>query len=213
MLAIVALVLGIVSVFLPYYVVSLNIDSSTLTTEGFQEIMMIDGTHGLMVSTLDKDSGLVQLTALPIPLSIILLTPLIFLLVGTIGVSDRKIAFKLLTRGILMLLPVIIILAIVATLSSMYIYFPEEVSGVDDAKLILDAVSSSPFSGSETVYMSDLDEDADVKWGLGIGGYLLLVTGILFIIAGIMRFVAKGQASPAQQAGQQKKEEIQWVDV
>lgn len=212
-LAIVALVLGIVSVFLPYYVVSLNIDSTTLTTEGFQDIMVIDGALGLRINTLDKETGLVQLTALPIPLSVILLTPLIFLIVGTIGVSDKKIALKLLTRGILMMVPVIIILALIASLSSLYVYFPAEVSGVDDAKQIFDAVSASPFSGSETVYMSDLGEDAEVNWGLGIGGYLLLVTGVLFLVAGIMRFVAKGQASPGQQADRKKKEEMQWVDV
>lgn len=212
-LAIAALVLGIVSVFLPYYVVSLNIDSTTLTTEGFQDILVIDGVHGLRVNTLDRDTGLVQLTALPIPLSVILLTPLIFLIVGTIGVSDKKIALKLITRGILMMLPVIIILAIVASLSSIYVYFPEEVSGVDDAKLIFDTVSGSPFSGSETVRMDDLGEDADVRWGLGIGGYLLLVTGVLFIIAGALRLAAKGQASPGQQADQKRKDEMQWVDV
>ena len=212
-LAIIALVLGVVSVFLPYYVVSLNIDSSTLTTEGFQDILIIDGTHGLRVNTLDQGAGLVQLTALPLPLSVILLTPLIFLVVGTIGVSDKKIAFKLLTRGIMMMLPVIIILAVVASLSSLYVYFPAEVSGVEDAKLIFDAVSSSPFSGSESVYMSDLGEDADIRWGLGLGGYLLLVTGALLLVAAIMRFAAKKQSHPSQQAAEQKKQEMQWVDV
>ncbi|NLX47757.1 MAG: hypothetical protein GXY70_06290 [Euryarchaeota archaeon] len=212
-LAIAAIVIGAVSVFLPYYVVSLNIDSTTLTTEGFQDILVIDGAQGLRVNTLDAGAGLVQLTALPIPLSVILLTPLIFLVVGTIGVSDRKIALKLLTRGILMMLPVFIILAVIASLSSIYVYFPEEVAGVDDAKLIFDSVSASPFSGGETLYLNDMGEDADVRWGLGIGGYMLLGTGALLLVAAMLRFAAKGQASPGQQASQQRKEEMQWVDV
>jgi TM2 domain-containing membrane protein YozV len=195
-LALIALVIGVIAAFLPYYAVSLSIDSPYLTTEGWQDVLVIDGMNGLRVNTLDPEVGLVQLTALPIPLSILLITPLIFLLLGTIGVSDAKIARKYLTRGIVMLLPVLIIIGIIATLSSLYVYFPDEVTGVDDAKTVFDAVSASPFAGSEDVYLPESGETAQVQWGLGIGAYMLIATSALLLIAAVLRFRSKEQSYP-----------------
>ena len=209
-LALIALVIGVIAVFLPYYMVSMSIDSPYLTTEGFQDILVIDGMNGLMINTLDPEVGLVQLTALPIPLSILLITPLIFLLLGTIGVSDAKIARKYLTRGIVMLLPVIIILLVIASLSSLYVYFPEEVTGVDDAKEVFDIVAASPFSGSEDVYLPESGETAQVRWGLGIGGYLLIVTSVLLLIAAALRFRSKEQAYPFEKTMKMGRK---WEDI
>ncbi|HNU35347.1 MAG TPA: hypothetical protein PKJ15_02015 [Methanomassiliicoccales archaeon] len=209
-LALIALVIGVVAAFLPYYTVSLSIDSPYLTTEGFQDVLVIDGMNGLRVNTLDPEVGLVQLTALPIPLSILLITPLIFLLLGTIGVSDAKIARKYLTRGIVMLLPVIIIIAIIATLSSLYVYFPDEVTGVEDAKVVFDTVSASPFSGGQDVYLPESGETAQVNWGLGIGGYMLIVTSVLLIIAAVLRFKSKKQAYPFEKTMKMSRK---WEDI
>ena len=209
-LALIALVIGVIAAFLPYYLVSMSIDSPYLTTEGFQDILVIDGMNGLMINTLDPEVGLVQLTALPIPLSILLITPLIFLLLGTIGVSDAKIARKYLTRGIVMLLPVIIILLVIASLSSLYVYFPEEVTGVDDAKEVFDIVAASPFSGSEDVYLPESGETAQVRWGLGIGGYLLIVTSVLLLIAAALRFRSKEQAYPFEKTMKMGRK---WEDI
>lgn len=209
-LALIALVIGVIAAFLPYYMVSMSIDSPYLTTEGFQDILVIDGMNGLMINTLDPEVGLVQLTALPIPLSILLITPLIFLLLGTIGVSDAKIARKYLTRGIVMLLPVIIILLVIASLSSLYVYFPEEVTGVDDAKEVFDIVAASPFSGSEDVHLPESGETAQVRWGLGIGGYLLIVTSVLLLIAAALRFRSKEQAYPFEKTMKMGRK---WEDI
>ncbi|HPR99186.1 MAG TPA: hypothetical protein PLC39_07805, partial [Methanomassiliicoccales archaeon] len=209
-LALIALVIGVLAAFLPYYTVSLSIDSPYLTTEGWQDVLVINGMNGLRVNTLDPEVGLVQLTALPIPLSILLITPLIFLLLGTIGVSDAKIARKYLTRGIVMLLPVIIIIAVIATLSSLYVYFPAEVTGVEDAKVVFDAVSASPFSGSQEVYLPESGETAQVSWGLGIGGYLLIVTSVLLIIAAVLRFRSKEQSYPFERTVKMSRK---WEDI
>ena len=209
-LALAALVLGLVAVFMPYYVVSLSIDSPYLDTEGFQDVLLIDGARGLSVNTLDPEAGLVQLTALPIPLSVLLLTPLIFLLLGTIGASDAKIARKYLTRGIMMLLPVVIILAVIASLSSLYVYFQEEVTGVEDAKEIFDVVAASPFAGSEEVYLPESGETAEVRWGLGIGGYMLIVTSVLLFVAAILRFRSKEQSFPFEKSMKMGR---QWEDI
>lgn len=209
-LALIALVIGVIAVFLPYYTVSLSIDSPYLTTEGWQDVLVIDGMNGLRVNTLDPEVGLVQLTALPIPLSILLITPLIFLLLGTIGVSDAKIARKYLSRGIVMLLPVIIILAIIATLSSLYVYFPDEVTGVEDAKTIFDTVSASPFAGSEDIYLPESGETAQVQWGLGIGGYMLIVTSVLLLIAAVLRFKSKEQSYPFEKTVKMGRK---WEDI
>lgn len=209
-LALIALVIGVIAAFLPYYMVSMSIDSPYLTTEGFQDLLVIDGMNGLMINTLDPEVGLVQLTALPIPLSILLITPLIFLLLGTIGVSDAKIARKYLTRGIVMLLPVIIILLVIASLSSLYVYFPEEVTGVDDAKEVFDIVAASPFSGSEDVHLPESGETAQVRWGLGIGGYLLIVTSVLLLIAAALRFRSKEQAYPFEKTMKMGRK---WEDI
>ncbi len=209
-LALIALVIGVIAVFLPYYAVSLSIDSPYLTTEGFQDVLVIDGMNGLMVNTLDPEVGLVQLTALPIPLSILLITPLIFLLLGTIDVSDAKIARKYLSRGILMLLPVIVILSIIVSLSGLYVYFPAEVTGVEDAKVVFDTVEASPFSGSEDVYLPESGETAQVKWGLGIGGYLMIVTSVLLLIAAALRFKSKEQAYPFEKTMKMSRK---WEDI
>jgi ABC-type transport system involved in multi-copper enzyme maturation permease subunit len=152
----------------------------------------------------------VQLTALPIPLSILLITPLIFLLLGTIGISDAKIARKYLTRGIVMLLPPIFILLVIASLSSLSVYFPDEVTGVEDAKEVFDTVAASPFSGSQDVYLPESGETAQVNWGMGIGGYMLIVTSVLLIIAAVLRFKSKEQAYPFEKTMKMGRK---WEDI
>ena len=67
---------------------------------------------------------------------------------------------------------------------------PAEMSGDFDISEVVGAISSSPFMGEKTIPISDVNGQIYLQWGLGSGLYLLLFSGIILIISGIMEIIA-----------------------
>ena len=95
--AAVGVILGIVGVavyfialFLPWYVVSGNIETSFLDTAGTTEIVLIDGVHGLRINMLQGDQGLTTLFGIGIPFGIIFLASVVLNALDVLGVEKAK---------------------------------------------------------------------------------------------------------------------------
>jgi hypothetical protein len=70
------------------------------------------------------------------------------------------------------------------------------------------AVSAAPFGGEKTVFIQNVNVNMgqiDLKWGFGLGLYLLLFAGIILIIAGGIEIAAKSTFFEQRQFEKQKK--------
>ena len=193
-LCIVGIIIAVFGLFNLWYVVSININVEDFETAGTVDMMAIDGIDGVKINLLDPSSGPVQLGSLSIPFSLFIGLGLVFLVLATIGISSsKKLGRKYITRGIKLLIPIIIILAVIMALGM--IPFGSVAGGNVDATVeeILGSISSAPLGGQKTipVYESGVSGQISFQWGLGLGGQLLLVAAIILLVAGIMEIIAK----------------------
>ncbi|MCK4827265.1 hypothetical protein KA005_66660, partial [bacterium] len=200
-LCIVGIIVAIIGLFHPWYEVSYDISEiggliGIETTGGMQNLMKIDGIDGVQIS-IPGEGGPMPLGTVSIPFSLLIGISLVFLVIATIGIShSKKLGWKYSWRGVRLLIPVILILIVIIALGSI---IPSEAvggsatgNGMSD---ILSSISSSPFGGQKTFYISyqSINIPLLMQWGLGLGAQLLLMAGIIILVAGILEFSANTQ--------------------
>jgi len=193
-LCIVGIIIAVFGLFNLWYVVSININVADFETTGAVDMIVIDGIDGIKINLLDPSNGPVQLGSLSIPFSLFIGLGLVFLVLTTIGISSsKKLGRKYITRGIKLLIPITVILAVIMALGM--IPFGSVADGNVDATVeeILGSISGAPFGGQKTipVYESGVSGQISFQWGLGLGGQLLLVAAIILLVAGIIEIIAK----------------------
>ena len=205
MLSIIGMLVAVLSLFYPWYSVSVDIDAGDYKTDGMVEVVSVDGSDGVQVNKLESNSGLVQLFSFPIPFSVIIALGLFFLVLSSVGLQkSSKLGKKYIWGGIKLLIPIIIILIFVAQLSSILSIAPTSVP--EEVETLVETISGSPAQGDETKEMGDYGT-VHVKWGLEMGGIYLAVSGILLLVGGIMELLAKQDLflPRAQQKENEKK--------
>jgi len=189
-LCIIGLIVAIVSLFNPWYAVSVGINVEGFETSGMVDMISIDGIEGIRINLLDTQ-GPQQLGTLDIPFSLFIAVSLVFLIIATIGISSsKKLGKKYIWRGVKLTIPIIIILIAVMSLGMLPLS-----TGIGSADNIitetLGTISSSPFSGNQAISVSEqgVSGQINLQWGLRLGGQLLLYSGIIMLIAGILEFI------------------------
>lgn len=193
MLCIVGLIVAVLGLLNVWYLVSLNVTTSELQTAGMVDLMVVDGINGVKVNLLESDSQLVQFSSFSLPFSLILALGLVFFVLATIGIAHSKLlGRKYLYRGIKLLIPVILIIVIFMSLGA--IPFGSSITGDDTVFLeeILHTISTAPLGGQMFLALPDAGETSqmEVQWGLGAGGYYLLVSGCILLISGILEMIS-----------------------
>ena len=89
-LGIVGVAVHFIAVFSTWYLVTGNIQTPFLETAGTTEIVLIDGTNGLRINTLQGDQGLTTLFGLGIPFGILFVAGAILLALDIIGAEKAK---------------------------------------------------------------------------------------------------------------------------
>jgi len=205
-LGIVGIALYLVALFLPWYVVRGNIQTTLLESVGETDLVLIDGVNGLRVNTLQSDQGLTQLFGLGIPFAIILLTSVVLNLLDLIGVEKAKsLSRTYIMSGITSLIPVIIVLVCIILLTGLITPFANAMGGgtvptqIDE---MAKEMASSPITGE---YSDTLDSYGilRISWGLGIGSYLFIAAAITKLAAGII--VRKAVGTEKQETKENQK--------
>jgi hypothetical protein len=198
------IVIAIFGLFNPWYTISYGISGEGITetfqTGGMIDLLQFDGINGVRITIPGGTGGPMPMGSFVLPFSLFIAIGLIFLIIATIGIPlSRKLGTKYIWRGVRLIIPfILIIIAIVAMGAIVPNLLPAEASeGTQYVQEILDSFTSSPFGGQTTTYieLEDglIDGQVDVEWGLGSGGWLLLTSGIILIVAGIMEFMSKTQ--------------------
>jgi hypothetical protein len=200
-LCIVGIIVVIISLFYPWYIVSYDVQSN-INLEGIFEsplegdLIHIDGINGFK-ATIPGSSEPLPIESMPIPFSLVIGISILFLVLATVGISrSSKLGRKYIWYGIKLLTPVIIILVGVVLVGMIFSNLMGGVSDYFDVKAVVDSVSSSPFGGNTVAPVSVSGVNVgliNLQWGLGLGAQLLLGSGIILLIAGVLEIIANAQ--------------------
>ncbi len=200
--AAVGVILGIVGVavyfaalFLPWYVVTGNIETTFIDTAGTTEIVLIDGVNGLRVNMLQGDQGLTTLFGLGIPFGILFLASVVLNALDIIGVEKAKrLSRTYIISGITSLIPLIIIILFIVSLAGLITQFTGFIGGGEQIPIQINemasAMASSPFGGEFTDTINS-SGTLNITWGLAIGSYLFIAAAAIKTVAGIILRTAK----------------------
>jgi len=189
-LGIVGIAIHFVALFLPWYVVTGNIETTFIETAGTTEIVLIDGVNGLRINMLQGDQGLTTLFGLGIPFSIIFLASVILNALDIIGVEKAKrLSRTYIVSGIMSLIPIIVIIFFIVSLAGLITTFAGFIGGGEQIPMqitkMASEMSSSPFSGEFTDSINS-HGSLTMIWGLAMGSYLFIAAAATKFVAGIL---------------------------
>lgn len=193
-LCIIGIIIAFMALMSQWYVVSADINVPGQVTGGFVDLISIDGMNGVEVNLLDPEMGITPISVFILPFSLLIIISLVFLLLGTIGVStSRKLGKKFIGKGIRLLIPVIIILIVFMVIGSVVNFSELTPTEAPEVSNIFSAMGGSPWGGesSYSFISGGTTASATVRWGLGQGGIMLLISGILLLVAGMIEMSAR----------------------
>ncbi len=194
-LVIAGVVLGLIGAFLPFYEASANVQTGQFATDGYQRVLLVDGISGISINTLIQ-GGVQQIAALPFPIWALIVVGLLAFIMSLVAQRLRRAGLKYLTRGIALLLPLIITLVVVGSLVGLLSGFNVPI-GDASMEEVLSTIASNPLGGDVEVVTPDYGT-VGLLWGIGIGAYVLTVAGLLLIAGGVLVLMSrKGEAAPA----------------
>jgi len=194
-LCFVGIVIAIFGLMNQWYSVSYGLTGTSVvegyTTTSMVDIFNIDGINGIQI-TVPGSSGPVPMGSFSLPFSLIMGVGFLFLIIASIGlIESKKLGKKYIWRGIKLLIPVIIIIVVIMfignVISGSMADMGDEASGISS----IFGFTSSPLGGQQSMPISEMGGDLTLQWGLGLGGQLLVLSGIVFIVAGILEIAAK----------------------
>ncbi|MCW4019440.1 MAG: Vps62-related protein [Candidatus Bathyarchaeota archaeon] len=207
-LGVLAILVTLVALFLPWYSVTAQSETGALAQNGGVTLMAMDGVHGVVVNmfvtgmTSDAVSGYTNLFSLQIPFAIIFGVGALLLALDVVGVkSGRSMGKKFLFGTVVTLLPIIIILLFISQLPSFlpfaYGLFPGQSIPTQVSDMIY-TIAGSPIQGTNNALMPIIG-NTTVTWGLGVGAYLFILAAILRLTGGIIMYKAPElKKTPAQ---------------
>jgi hypothetical protein len=194
MLGIMAILITLVALSMPWYSITASSETGPLAKQQPVELMGIDGVNGLQINTFlasnsDSSSGYSSLFSTQIPFSIMIGAGIVLLTLDIIGVrSGRRIGGKFMIGAITLLLPFILIYVFIVSLSS-FIPLASQLAGVQsvppEAVQTIQSVASNPISGTAQQTFPTVGATI-LKWGFGLGAYMFVIAAALRIAAGFM---------------------------
>ncbi|MBN2066601.1 MAG: hypothetical protein JW771_07340, partial [Candidatus Thermoplasmatota archaeon] len=194
-LCFVGIIIAIFGLMNQWYSVSYGLTGTSViqgyTTTSMVDVINVDGLHGIQL-TVPGSSGPVPMGSFSLPFSLIMGVGLLFLVIASVGLFEtKKLGKKYIWRGIRLFVPVIIIIVVIMIMGSLISGTMADMGG--DASEIgsLFAFTSSPLGGQQSIPFPEASGTLTLQWGLGLGGQLLIISGIIFIVAGILEISAK----------------------
>lgn len=178
----------IAGMLLPWYTVNANIQTTSLSTGGIVELLVMDGFRGVQVNFLRGGEGLSPVFGLKIPLGILLLTGIIFSVLDIIGVEKTKsLGNKYIRSGIFFIVIVVVLVIFISQLTSTLPSLAASV-GADlppEAVEIAGTIAQQPLRGETASPVGDFGS-VYLSWGLAIGAYMFVLAAATKIIGGII---------------------------
>ncbi len=194
-LCFIGIVIAVFGLFNQWYSVSYGLTGTNgveeYATTSMVDVINVDGINGIQL-TVPGSSGPVPMGSFSLPFSLIMGVGLLFLVIASVGlIESKKLGKKYIWRGIKLLIPVIIIVIVIMIVGSLISGTMADMGAEASGISSLFAFTSSPLGGQQSIPLSGVDGTLTLQWGLGLGGQLLLLSGIVFIVAGVLEISAK----------------------
>ena len=194
-LCFVGIVIAIFGLMNQWYSVSYGLTGTSVvegyTTTSMVDIFNIDGINGIQI-TVPGSSGPVPMGSFSMPFSLIMGVGFLFLIIASIGlIESKKLGKKYIWRGIKLLIPVIIIIVAIMFIGNL---ISGSMAGMGDEASSISSIfgfTNSPLGGQQSMPISEMGGAITLQWGLGLGGQLLVLSGIVFIVAGILEIASR----------------------
>jgi len=200
-LGIIGILLTVAGMFLPWYTVRVNIQTTVISTQGEADLLVLDGQRGVLVNLLVGGRGLSPVFGIRTPLGVLLLVGIVFGLLDIIGVERAKgLGSKYLRGGIGFLVLLIILLLFISQLASMVQSFAAMLGATlpPEATQMAQAIAQQPLQGAQTRTLGDFGS-VYLSWGLGLGAYVLLAAALVKLVGGaILRRTAEPPTEKVQ---------------
>jgi hypothetical protein len=212
LLCIVAIIVAIIGVLLPWYTMSANVSIPQYRETGTFNALTVDGLNGIQVRLPDR-SGPVPLGTFAVPFYLLIGIGLVFIILATIGIPrSRKLGEKYMFRGVRLIIPFILVWIFILFVGQIItMVAPVDIKGNADVFKAANAVSASPFGGHYSVTITDVTGGGTVylQWGFGLGLYLLVIAGFILIAAGAVEIIAHTTFFEPKEPELSKKEKKQ----
>jgi hypothetical protein len=188
-LCIIGIIIAIIALVSPWYLISSDIRVSGIETHGMENMLTLDGINGMQIKVPGL-TGPIPVGSIIVPFSLLIGISLVFLIFASIGISDsRKLGGKYIFKGIRLIIPFVIIILIIIALGMIPF---ESLADTGDSNVdvgeIVNEISGSPMGGNYIVSIPEVDGQIEFEWGFGLGGFMLLFSGVILIIAGILEY-------------------------
>jgi hypothetical protein len=189
----IGIIIALIGLMLPWYSVSAAISSEGYNTDGVVDFLRIDGLNGVQIMYPGAE-GPIALGSFILPFSILIGIGFVFTLFKSVGVQQStQLGKYYVWRGISLLIPFIILIGIIFSLGMIIPTLMFDTIQNQDATILFSSLSKAPLGGSESVVFTEsgMSSAIDLIWGLRIGGYLLLLAGIILCFSGGIVIAAK----------------------
>jgi len=207
LLCIVGIIIAFISLVYPWYTVSTDIQVTGYETDGMVDMMTIDGINGIQIQVPGL-TGPMPMGSFMVPFSLLIGVSLVFLIIASIGIAhSKKLGKKYLARGARLMVPVLLIIIVIMSLGM--IPFESMVDTGDaavDINGIIGAISGSPSGGQQIFTIPEINEQIEIQWGFGLGGILLLISGVILVVSGGLEFFANTEFFATKTVEEPKKE-------
>ena len=187
----VALIIAILGLFNNWYTVSADIDTEVFQTQEMLDIIRLDGINGMNIY-MPSQYGSIPMGSAVFPFAYIFLIGFIFMFISTVGIyKSTKLGRKYILKGIRFILIVVVLIISLMLIGNLVGSGPSEgsTSGIGG---LFKEISSNPIGGTYTIPASEYGLESGsiaFQWNLGFGMTLILISGIIFLVAGILNIV------------------------
>lgn|GEM_PF-2678408 len=180
-IGLIGIVLAIFALFPTWYYVQAEVSAGEYATDGYVDIVVIDGWRGVQVYDIKSGGGTVSLASWCIPIGVFALIGFLWSAVSILRSKRSSTRSSMFFRGsIITILPLIAIIGIVVLLPHL---LPENAS--DAVVGILEKMASSPLGGEASETYGDY-LDVKMRWGLGYGSIMLIASSAIQFLGGIL---------------------------
>lgn len=197
-LTLVAVLITISALALPWYSLSASSQSGPLAQAGGVSLLSIDGVKGVQVNMFLGDvsettSGYRSVVATVVPFAITIGAGLVLLVLDIIGVkSGKSLSKKMMGGAVTSLIPFILIYMFIFMLPSLLPLAAQILPGQNipaGVQTLVSNVASNPVSGTASQIFPVVGTTT-VTWGFGIGAYLFIVAAAIRLVAALVMWGA-----------------------
>jgi F0F1-type ATP synthase assembly protein I len=219
-LAAIGSIIALIGAFLPWYTITVDVETGSYRTDGDVDVVTLDGMGGAEVNQLEnmsdedqqdpeKTAETKEVMSLGVPFGVLVLIGAGLGFLAAAKDEKNSLSTFLIIGGVINL---VIGFAIIGAVSQSNSMLEDQDLDIEDPAVenltinITEDVSDKPFGGDSEETLAG--HEADVKWGPETGLYLIIIGGLFCLVIGIVARLVPNGGQGASQGGPQGQQQV-----